>query len=451
MEQVVIVAAVRTPIGGYLGVLREVPAYQLGALVLNEVVKRAGIEPAGVDDVIMGQSYQSGEYVNIARMALLTAGWPVAVPGITFDRRCCSGLDSISFGAMKIQCGHAEIIVAGGVEHMSSAELYIPGEFIKWGLGGRRDPRWGFMPRGHGSLSMWGLPFFDRIQRARVMSQPIERFGELNSMMTWAEEAARREQISREEADRWALRSHQRACAAIDAGKFKEEIVPVSVPQKKGQSLMIDTDEPPRRNANLEQLSRLPTVYPDGICTAGNSSSENDGAAAVLLMSERKARALGIEPLAALTSFAVAAADPTLTYPAVPASVTKALAKGGLTMDKIDLIEIQEAFAAQVLADAKMMQLSAEELDEKVNVNGSGISLGHPIAATGTMRMVTLLHELRRRNARFGLETICGGGGHGIAAIVDRKIRNHTRQAFGFWGNSAVTTDDPEDRHNGSP
>lgn len=420
MEQVVIVAAARTPIGGYLGVLREVPAYQLGALVLNEAARRAGIEPAWVDDVIMGQSYQNGEYVNIARMALLTAEWPVEVPGITLDRRCCSGLDSISFGAMKIQCGHADIVVAGGIEHMSSAELYIPGEFVKWGLGGKRDPRWGFMPRGHGSLAMWGLPLFDRIQRARVMSQPIERFGELNSMMSWAEEAARREQITREEADRWALRSHRRGCAAIDAGKFKEEIVPVMVPQKKGEPLIIATDEPPRRDAQLEKLARLPAVYPDGICTAGNSSSENDGAAAVVLMSESKARALGIEPLAFLKSFAVAAADPTLTYPAVPTSVAKALGKAGLTMREIDLIEIQEAFAAQVLADAKMMGLSEAELEQKVNVNGSGISLGHPIAATGTMRMVTLLYEMRRRNARFGLETICGGGGHGIAAIVER-------------------------------
>jgi acetyl-CoA C-acetyltransferase len=421
MEEVVIVAAVRTPIGGYLGALREVQAYQLGALVLNEVIRRAGVEPSSVDEVIMGQSYQSGEYVNIARMALLTAGWPVEVPGITFDRRCCSGLDSICFGAMKIQCGHAEIVVAGGVEHMSSAEFYIPGEFIKWGMGGRRDSRWGFMPRGHGSLSMWGLPFFDRIQRARVMSQPIDRFGELNSMMSWAEEAARHEHVSREDADRWALRSHQRAGAAIDSGRFKEEIVPVIVAQKKGEPLVIDTDEPPRRDTTLERLARLPAVYPNGICTAGNSSSENDGAGAVVLMSESKARALGMEPLAQLRSFAVAAADPTLTYPAVPASVNKALKKCTLRIGQMDLIEIQEAFAAQVLADAKMMQMSEEDLDSKVNVNGSGISLGHPIAATGTMRMVTLLYELRRRNARFGLETICGGGGHGIAAIVERQ------------------------------
>lgn len=421
MDEVVIVAAARTPIGGYLGVLREAPAYQLGALVLNEVVRRAGVEPSRVDEVILGQSYQSGEYVNIARMALLTAGWPVEVPGITFDRRCCSGLDSICFGAMKIQCGQAEIIVAGGVESMSTAEFYIPGDFLKWGVGGKRDSRWGFMPRGHGSLSMWGIPFFDRIQRARVMSQPVERFGELNSMMTWAEAAARNEKISREAADRWALRSHRRACEAIDSGKFTEEIVPVPLTGRRGESVVIDTDEPPRRDATLERLSRLSAVYPDGICTAGNSSSENDGAGAVVLMSEKKAGALGIEPMAYLKSFAVAASDPTLTYPAVPAAVEKALDRAGRTIEEMDLIEIQEAFAAQVLADAVLMSVSEEDMDRKVNVNGSGISLGHPIAATGTMRMVTLLHELRRRKLKFGLETICGGGGHGIAAIVERR------------------------------
>jgi len=421
MEEVVIVSGVRTPIGGYLGIFRDIPAYELGALVLNEVAKRARVDPGLVEDVIMGQSYQNGEYVNIARMALLAAGWPVEVPGITFERRCCSGIDCICFGAMKIQCGHAEIIVAGGVESMSTAEFYVPGEYFKAGVGGRRDPKWGFMPRGHGALSMWGMPLFDRIQRARVMSQPVERFGELNSMMTWAETAAREEKISREEADSWALRSHQKACAAIDSGKFKEEIVPVLVPQSKGGPLVIDTDEPPRRDTSLDKLARLGSVYPEGICTAGNSSTENDGAAAVVLMTENKARELGVEPLALLRSFAVAAVDPTLTYPAVPVSVSKALEKAGLTIERIDLIEMQEAFATQVLADAKIMGLSKEDLENKVNLNGSGISLGHPIAATGTMRMVTLLHEMRRREVRYGLVTICGGGGHGIAAILERK------------------------------
>jgi acetyl-CoA C-acetyltransferase len=419
MERVAIIGAVRTPIGRYLGSLREIPAYDLGALVLNEVVRRAKVAPAWVDDVIMGQSYQSGEYNNIARMSLLTAGWPVEIPGLTVDRRCCSGLDAICFGAMKLQSGNADIVVAGGVETMSNAEFYIPG-YIRWGIGGQTDPKWGLMPRGHGSLSLWGIPLYDRIQRGRVMSQPIERFGELNSMMTWAETAAKEEGISREEADRWSLRSHQKAVAAIDSGRFKEEIVPVEVPQRGKAPLVFDTDETPRRDTSLEGLAKLPTIYKDGICTAGNSSTENDGAAAVVITSETKAGELGVEPMAYLKSFAVAGADPTLTYPAVPAAVNKALEKAGLTIDRIDLIEIQEAFACQALADARLIGIPEADFDQKVNVNGSGISLGHPIAATGTMRMVTLLHEMKRRHARYGLETICGGGGLGIAAIVER-------------------------------
>ena len=419
MEDVVIVSGVRTPIGSYGGTLRDVPVYKLGSLVLNEAAKRAGVDPDMVDDVIMGQAYQNGECANGARMALLEAGWPNEIPGVTLDSRCCSGLEAIFFGVMKIQTGNADIIVAGGMDSMSRAELYIPGE-IKWGLGGRNDEKWGFMPRGHGALSMWGIPLYDRIQRARVMSQPVDRFGELNSMMTWAEAAARKEEVSREEADRWALRSHQRAVAAIDSGKFKEEIVPVVVPQKKGEQLVFDTDETPRRNAALEKLAKLRPVYPDGICTAGNSSTENDGAAAVVLMTASKAEELGVEPIAIFRACAIAGTDPTLTYPAVPASVQKALEKAGIAIDHIDLIEIQEAFAVQALADARLMGVRQDEFDDKINVNGSGISLGHPIAATGAMRLVTLLHEMKRRNSRFGLETICGGGGQGICAIVER-------------------------------
>jgi acetyl-CoA C-acetyltransferase len=419
MEKVAIISAVRTPIGRYLGALREIPAYNLGALVLNEVVRRAKVDPAQVDEVIMGQSYENGEYNNIARMSLLTAGWPVEIPGITVDRRCCSGLDAICFGAMKIQTGNADIVVAGGVEAMSSAEFYIPG-YVRWGIGGKSDPKWGYMPRGHGSLALWGIPFYDRIQRGRVMSQPIERFGELNSMMTWAETAAKEEGISREEADRWSLRSHQKAIAAIDSGKFREEIVPVEISQGK-ERRVVDTDETPRRDTSRESLAKLPTIYKDGICTAGNSSTENDGAAAVVVTTEAGAKKLGTEPMAYLKSFAVAGADPTLTYPAVPAAVNKALKKAGLTMEQMDLIEIQEAFACQALADARLIKVPEGDYDKKVNVNGSGISLGHPIAATGAMRMVTLLHEMKRRNARYGLETICGGGGLGIAAVVERS------------------------------
>lgn len=420
-RKVVITGAVRTPIGRYCGSLRDIPAQQLGALVLNDVVRRAGISPEQVEEVVLGQSYQNGESVNIARVALLAAGWPVAIPGMTLDRRCLSGLDAVCVGAMKIMSGYADIVVAGGVESMSRAEFYVPGEYIKWGMESRRDDKWGIMPRGHGALSMWGIPFFDRIQRARVMSQPIERFGELNSMMSWAEAAARDEGISRDEADRWAMRSHQRAVAAMRDGKFVDEIVPVSVPQKKGPPLMVSRDEGPRDDVTIEKLSRLPAVYPDGICTAGNSSTENDGAAAVVLMSAATAEALGVQPLATFVSFGVAAADPCLTYPAVPAAVNRALARVGCGLGDVELIEIQEAFAAQVLADAKLMGLSETDMAARVNVNGSGISLGHPIAATGAMRLVTLISEMRRRNARYGLEAICGGGGQGIAALVEKE------------------------------
>jgi acetyl-CoA C-acetyltransferase len=353
-------------------------------------------------------------------MALLEAGWPHEIPGVTLDRRCCSGLDAIFFGVMKIQTGNADIIVAGGMDSMSQAELYIPGD-IKWGLGGKTDEKWGFMPKGHGALSMWGIPLYDRVQRARVMSQPIERFGELNSMMTWAETAAKSEQISRKEADEWAVRSHEKAIAAIDSGKFREETVPVPIPQRKGEPSVFDTDETPRRDTTLEKLATLPPVYPDGVCTAGNSSTENDGAAAVVLMSEAKAKELGVEPMAYFRSCAIAGADPTLTYPAVPASVDKALKKAGITIDQVDLIEIQEAFAVQALADARMMGIKQEDFENMINVNGSGISLGHPIAATGAMRMVTLLHEMKRRGSHTGLETICGGGGLGICAILERS------------------------------
>jgi acetyl-CoA C-acetyltransferase len=418
MEKVVIVSGVRTPIGAFGGSLRDLHVAQLAAHVLAEAVGRIGIEPAWVDDVIMGQSYQNGECANGARMALLAANWPDSVPGITLDRRCCSGLDAVFFGVMKIQTGNADIVVAGGMESMSQAELYVPGD-IRWGLGGKMDKKWGFMPKGHGALSMWGIPFFDRIQRARVMSQPIDRYGELNSMMTWAETAARREKISRRQADEWALRSHQRAVAAIDRQILGEEIVPLSIPQGKGDPLTFDTDETPRRDTTLEKLAKLRTVYPDGVCTAGNSSSENDGAAAVVLMSEKKARELGLGTLAYFRSCAVAGTDPTLTYPSVPAATNKALAKLGIAINDVDLIEIQEAFAVQALADAKLMGIAEKDFDQKINVNGSGISLGHPIAATGTMRLITLLYEMRRRNARYGLETICGGGGQGICAIVE--------------------------------
>lgn len=419
MENVVIVAGVRTPIGRYGGSLRQVPVYELGATVLNEAVRQAGIEPGQVEDVIVGQSYQNGECANAGRFALLAAGWPESVPALTLDRRCCSGLDAVLFGVMKIQTMNAEIVVAGGMESMSQVEMYLPGD-IKWGLGGRMDPKWGFMPSGHGALAMWGVPFYDRIQRARVMSQPIARYGELNSMMSWAENAAKAEGISRSAADEWSARSHARAIAAQQAGRFAQEIVPVPLKGKKGEEVLFAVDETPRADATLDKLAKLKPVYPDGVCTAGNSSSENDGAAALVLMAESKAQALGLNMVARFVAGANAACDPTRTYPAVDAAVRKALRRAGLGIDDIDLFEIQEAFAVQLLADAKLMGIKPDDYDRKINVNGSGISLGHPIGATGVMRLITLLNQMGRQGARYGLITICGGGGQGIAAIFER-------------------------------
>jgi len=417
MQEVVILSGVRTPIGAFGGSLREVPVARLGALVLDEALKRSGLEPEQVDEVIAGQSYQNGECANAGRVALLEAGWPDSIPAVTLDRRCCSGLDAVIFAALKIQTGDAEVVAAVGLDSMSQAEFYLPGG-IRWGLGGGKDPKWGFMPRGHGALSMWGLPFYDRIQRARVMSQPIERYGELNSMMTWAETAARNEGISREEADRWALRSHQRALAAWEAGRFAEEVVPV--PGRKGETHIFDRDETPRPDTTLEKLARLRPVYPDGVCTAGNSSSENDGAAAVILASAELTRELKLPVLVRFVAGAHGACDPTITYPAVAVAVKRVLAKAGVSLDEVDIFEIQEAFAVQLLADAKLMGIPPDDYDRKINPNGSGISLGHPIGATGVMRLVTLLHEMRRQGAGLGLETICGGGGQGIAALFRR-------------------------------
>ena len=412
MKQPVIISAVRTPVGRYMGALRDVEAYDLASLVLNEALGQADIQPDRVDEVIMGQSYQNGEYVNIARMALLKAGWPESIPGLTVDRRCCTGLDVVRLAAALIQSSQAEIVVAGGVESMSNAEFYLPGG-IKWGVGGQPG-----MPRGHGDMSIWGLRFFDRIQRARVMSQPEERYGVLPAMMTWAETAAKEEEITREACDQWSLASHQKACAAMAEGKFADEMMPLTIPQPRGDPLIVDRDENPRADTTLEKLGRLKPVL-GGVCTAGNSSTENDGAAAVVVTSRQKAAELGVDVLACLKSCAVVGDDPRHTYRTVPAAVKKALDSAQLSIDQIDLIEVQEAFAAQVLADLKQMGVGPEDY-RKVNVNGSGISLGHPIAATGTRVLVTLLHEMKRRGVKFGLESICGGGGLGIAAVFER-------------------------------
>ncbi len=412
MTRVGIVSAVRTPIGNFGGSLRTVPAYDLAALILNEAVNRAGVKPEDVNMVVMGQNYQSGEYVNIARMGLLSAGWPVEIPGLTLDRRCPSGVDSICFGKMLIESGNGEIIVSGGVESMSTAEFYLSGE-MRWQMGGKGD-----MPRGHGSLSTQSMPLYDRVLRARLMSQPENRFGVIPTMITWAEEAAKEYNLSREECDEWAIRSNQRACEAIKSGKFNSEIVPVNVPQSKGAPVVFSQDERPRADSTPEVLAKLKPVI-GGVCTAANSSGENDGAAAVVLMSEEKIKALGLKPMAYIRAFSFSGADPRNAYKAASAAVKDVLKKAGMTLEDMDLIEIHEAFAAQILANFIEMGI-AEKDRERVNVNGSCISLGHPLGATGARIATTLVHEMERRSAKHGLVGICGGGGMGASLILER-------------------------------
>ncbi len=410
--RVALVSAVRTPIGNFGGSLRTVPAYDLAAIVLNEAARRADVKPESVDIVFMGQNYQNGEYVNIARMSLLTAGWPVEVVGLTNDRRCPSGLDAICLASMTIETGNAAIAVAGGVESMSTAELYLKGD-IRWGLGGAGD-----MPKGHGSLTTWGMPLYDRALRGRVMSQPEKRFGIVPSMMAWAEAAAAEHGITREEVDRWALLSNQRAWAAIESGTFKEEIIPVPVPQPKGEPLQFSQDERPRSDTNAAALAKLKPVM-GGVCTAGNSCGENDGASACVVMSEEKAEELQGRPLAYLKGFAFSGSDPRYAWRAATSAVKKALQKTGLSLKDIDLIEVHEAFAAQALANFRELGLTEKDYD-RINVNGSCVSLGHPLGATGARIVTTLTHEMRRRTVRYGLIAMCGGGGMGVAGVLER-------------------------------
>jgi acetyl-CoA C-acetyltransferase len=294
---------------------------------------------------------------------------------------------------------------------MSTAEFYLSGD-IRWSIGGKDD-----MPRGHGSLSTWGLPLYDRIQRARVMSQPSQRFGVMPSMMAWAEAAAAEHNLSRAEVDEWAFLSNQRACSAIESGRFKEEIVPVQVSMPKGEALIFDKDERPRPGTTLEKLSRLKPVM-KGACTAGNSSGENDGSALCLLMDMKKAEASGLKGLARLKSFAFKGVDPRFAWRSATAAVKSALEKAGLGLEQIDLIEIHEAFAAQTLANLKELNLKEKDY-ERVNVNGSCISLGHPLGATGCRILTTLLHEMQRRQLQYGLIGICGGGGMGVGAVIE--------------------------------
>jgi acetyl-CoA acetyltransferase family protein len=396
----VICEPLRTPVGRFGGVLRDVGAASLAATVIRELVARTGLRGEHVDDVIMGQCYASGEAPAIGRVAALDAGLGVDVPGLQIDRRCGSGLQAVVYGCMQVQTGAAELVLAGGADSMSQAEFYSA------------RPRWG--------VKSGAIRLEDRLERARVnaggINHPVP-----GGMLETAENVRRQYSVGRAEQDALALRSHERAVAAQQSGVFAEEIVPVAVAGRGGETL-VELDEHPRADTTLEALGRLRAIMgasdPEATVTAGNSSGQNDGAAICVVTHPDRAAELGLRPLARLVSWGVAGVAPeTMGIGPVPATAL-ALERAGVTLDDLDLIELNEAFASQVLAVLSEWQL--HDGLERVNVNGSGISLGHPVGATGARILATLLRELSRRDARLGLETMCIGGGQGLAAIFER-------------------------------
>ncbi len=403
MPEVVIVEAVRTPIGRHGGILKDVRPDDLAALVLREVVRRAKIDPAIVEEVYMGCANQAGEdNRDVARMAVLLAGFPVSVAAVTLNRLCASGLTAINNAARAIMAGDGEVYIGGGVESMTRAPYSVP----------KTSPEWAF-----GNVTMWDTTLGWRYPNPKIK----EKYG-IDSMGETAENVYElTRSISREEQDRFALESHRRAVAAIESGKFGEEIVPVPVPQKKGDPLLLNRDEHPRPDASLESLGKLRPVFrPGGVVTAGNSSGINDGAAAVLLMTDRKAKELGLKPLVRIVARAAGAVEPrVMGLGPIPAS-RKALARAGLKVEDLGLIELNEAFAVQAMTVMKEMGFR----HEITNVNGGAIALGHPLGCSGARLMTTLVHEMRRRakNERrpyYGLETLCVGVGQGEATIVE--------------------------------
>ncbi len=397
MRKAAIVTPLRTPVGTYGGSLRPVSVEELAATTVRAVVDRSGIDPSRIDDVVFAQSYASSETPCVGRWAALQAGLPVEVPGMQLDRRCGGGLQAVVTACMMVQSGAADVVIAGGVESMSNIEYYTT------------DLRWG---KRAGNVTM-----YDRLDRGRERSQPVERFGAISGMIETAENLARDYGISREAADAFAVRSHQRAASAWEAGRFNAEVVPVSVPQKKGDPKLFECDEGFRADASMDSLGKLRALMKGGTVTAGNASQQNDASAACLVVAEDKLQELNLTPMASLVGWAAAGCEPSrMGIGPVPA-VKKLLAKLGLSMQDMDLVEINEAFACQVLA---VLQGLEWDDHERLNVNGSGISLGHPIGATGVRILATLLHELERRKGRYGLETMCIGGGQGIAAVFER-------------------------------
>jgi acetyl-CoA C-acetyltransferase len=377
--------------------MASVPVETLAAAVVKAVVARSGIDPARIEDVVFAQSYANGETPCIGRWAALAADLPIEVPGSQVDRRCGGGLQAIVNAAMMVQTGAADVVIAGGVESMSNVEYYTT------------DMR--------GGARAGSVTLHDRLERGRERSQPVERFGKISGMIETAENLAREHNISREASDEYAAQSHARAVAAWARGAFDQELVPISVPQRKGDPVLVSRDEGVRSDATVASMAALRPIMKDGVVTAGNSSQQNDAAAACLIVAEDKLAELGLEPMGYLVGWAAAGCHPgTMGYGPVPA-VEKLMARTGLTVDKMDLVELNEAFACQVLAVLKGWNWHDPE---RLNVNGSGISLGHPIAATGGRILATMMYELERRKGRYGLETMCVGGGQGLAAIFER-------------------------------
>ena len=398
MRDVAIVNPVRTAVGRFGGSLKDVSAAELGSIVIKAVLEQTGIAPERIEDVVLGHGYASGEEPAIGRLCALKAGLPIEVPGCEVDRRCGSGLLAIVNAAMMVQTGAADVVLAGGTESMSRVEHYTT------------DMRWGSRL---GSVTM-----HDRLIRGRATVSPDERFGPISGMIETAENLAKKYQIPREEQDAYALRSHQRAVAAIESGKFAEEIVPVPLPGRKGEPQSFQVDEGPRADTSLASLAKLKPMMKDGTVTAGNASSQNDAAAACLLVAGDKLKELGLKPMAFFRGWAAAGVHPAYMGIGPVPAVQKVLARLGLGLADMDLIEVNEAFASQVLAVLREWKLGDQS---KFNVNGSGISLGHPIGATGVRILTTLLREMERRDARYGLESMCIGGGQGMAAVFERR------------------------------
>lgn len=395
MQEAVIVSAVRTALGKFGGTLRDVQPEDLAQIVIKDAIKRAGIDAATIDEVIFGQTKQSADAANLARVAALKAGIPIEVPAYTVMRQCGSGLQAVNNAAEAILCGRAGAIVAGGTESMSNAPYYL------------RQARYGYNA-GNGVL-------VDSNTESQPRSQPVETYGQLTMGMT-AENLAVKYGISREEQDAFALLSQEKALKAIETGKFRNEIVPVAIPKKKGESLTFDTDEFPRKTT-LEQLAKLKPVFKEGgSVTAGNSSGRNDGAACLVIMSAAQAQRNHLKPLAVLRGHAAAGVSPEIMGIGPAPALRKALKIAGLTIGDLGLLELNEAFAAQSLAVIKELNLN----QDIVNVNGGAIALGHPLGCSGARILTTLLYEMEKRNVRYGAATLCIAGGQGIATVVER-------------------------------